>query len=488
MSEMPSLSPTRSRGALTSVMRAAAAPAGEKVLRVGLVHRGKVIDERVLAGHEHVTIGPNERATFVLQAPGIPSSFRIFEREGDHYRLQITPQMGGRVADGAAVVDLAALRLQAPVVDLGGGVGAAHAIRLGPDARGKVTVGDFTLLFQFVVPAPALGKPQLPTSAKSSIGDIDWRTSVIAAFSFLVHFGAVGSIYSDWMDPVVDDEVETAQILESVRQLPAPPPIERPKDDSVSAKPVTAASAVARSEASTGGARTPRSGGGGGSATSAGGSSISDARVRQLSAQMASLELQVLTGLSGNGPATASVLGLSGDLPLGMLDSVAASPLGSRPGTVAGLDLGGRVGAPLRPGAITRGPLPGDPAPVVSMGPGSAASVRPPPGGAVAVPGPTVIGGEVPNAPGTVAGMGAGFRRCYYNGLNREDPTMRGTVRITAKIGPNGEVLSASATGGGTLSATVIGCMRARVASAQFSAPTGGGATLIIPITVIPQQ
>jgi hypothetical protein len=443
-----------------------------------------VIDERVIAAGEHVTIGPNERATFVMQVPGAPPSFRLFERLGDHYRLQITPQMTGRVAEGASIMDLSALRENAPIVQLQGGLGAVHAIRLGRDARGKINVGEITVLFQFVVPAPPLGKPQLPAGVKSAVGDVDWRTSVIAAFSFLVHFGAVGSIYSDWMDPVVDDEVETAQILESVKQLPAPPPIEHPKDDNVNPTPAASAAAVARSDTPPGGGRNAR--GGGGPGTGGGGSSIGDARAHQLSAQMASLELQVLTGLNSGGSATTSVFGSSGDLPLGMLDKAAASAMGTRPGTVAGLDLGGHLGAPLQPGVIHRGPIPGDPAPLGPMGPGSAAPVRPPPG-VVAVPGPNVIGGEIPNVGGTVAQMAAGFRRCYNNGLNREDPTMRGTVRITAKIGPNGEVLSASASGGGTLSATVIGCMRARVASAQFSAPVGGGATLVIPVTVIPQ-
>ncbi len=484
MSEMPSLSPQRSRGPLTSVMRAAAAPAAEKVLRVGLVHRGRVIDERVIAADEHVTIGPNERATFVVQAPGVPPSFRLFERADDHYRIQITPQMSGRIATGSTVVELSTLREQTPAVQLAGGLGTAHAIRLGPDARGKINVGEVTILFQFVVPAPALGKPQLPSGVKSGIGDVDWRTSVIAAFSFLVHFGAVGSIYSDWMDPVVDDEVETAQILESVKQLPAPPQLEHPKDDDVNRSPVTTATAVARPETSAGGARNARGGSG---PSTGGGSTMSDARAHQISTQIASLELAVLMGLSNGGPATASVLGSSGNLPLGMLDGAAASAMGARPGTVAGLDLGGNPGAPLRPGAIPRGPIPGDPAPLTPMGPGSAAPVRPPPGGAVAVSGPSVIGGEVPGANGTVASMAAGFRRCYHQGLNHEDPTMRGTVRITAKVGPNGEVLSASASGGGTLTPTVLGCIRARVASAQFSAPVGGGATLLIPVSLIPQ-
>ena len=67
---------------------------------------------------------------------------------------------------------------------------------------------------------------------KSGIAnDIDWTTTIIAAFSFLFHFGAVGSIYSDWMDPIVDDEVDVAALLESVKQLPPPPAVEQPKEN-----------------------------------------------------------------------------------------------------------------------------------------------------------------------------------------------------------------------------------------------------------------
>jgi hypothetical protein len=84
-----------------------------------------------------------------------------------------------------------------------------------------------------------------------------------------------------------------------------------------------------------------------------------------------------------------------------------------------------------------------------------------------------------------VAGMQAGFRRCYNRGLS-EDPNMKGTVRITARIGPNGEVLSASPSGSG-LSGTVMSCVAQRVSSAQFAAPEGGGATIVIPVTFVSQ-
>lgn len=463
----------RPPGALTAVMRAEARKAAPRALRVGLVHRGKVIDERVVAPGEHLTIGPNERATFVVAEPGIPPEFRLFDSGPEGYRLHVAPRMTGRIAADAEAVDIAALREKAP----SSASGDARAIPLTAGARGRVCIGEHIVLFQFVPVALPLGKPQLPASLKPGLGEVDWRTSIVAAFSFLFHFGAVGSVYSDWLDPVVDDEVQAAQLIESMRELPPPPPVERPKDEPASTS--TPAASAAPKPAGPSGGRVATAGPAGG------GAGRGDARAHQISSQLAALEMQMLTGLSSSaGSATNAVLGPGNDLPLGMLDKAAASSSGVGQGNMAGLDLGGSPGAPLRPGTTSRSAIPGD----TSMGPvtaGSAAPVRAPRGD-VSVAAPPNIG-PVPDAGRVVAGMTAGFRRCYNLGLSREDPTMKGTVRVTARIGPNGEVLSATASGGGTLSPTVIGCIRSRVASAQFSPPEGGGAALVIPVSLIPQ-
>lgn len=61
---------------------------------------------------------------------------------------------------------------------------------------------------------------------------------------------------------------------------------------------------------------------------------------------------------------------------------------------------------------------------------------------------------------------------------------MKGSIRVTAKIGPQGEVLSVSPTGAG-LSAKVVACVADRVGRAQFSPPEGGGATIVIPVTFV---
>lgn len=94
----------------------------------------------------------------------------------------------------------------------------------------------------------------------------------------------------------------------------------------------------------------------------------------------------------------------------------------------------------------------------------------------------SVSGGGVENAWAVVSEMARAFRRCYNDGL-KEDPAMEGAVRITALIGPAGEVTSTSAAGNGGLSGSLVSCAQARVASARFASPEGGSATIVIPVT-----
>ena len=90
------------------------------------------------------------------------------------------------------------------------------------------------------------------------------------------------------------------------------------------------------------------------------------------------------------------------------------------------------------------------------------------PKGNANVGGAEVSGGSVSNADRVVAGMRAGFRACYNRGL-ASNPELQGSVRIVAKIGPNGEVLSATPQGGGGLGDEVVSCVVRRVQSAHFA-------------------
>ena len=220
--------PSGRPGQMTAVMRAMQASTGPKVLRIGLVVSGRILEERVVKQRTSVTVGPSEKSTFVVQA-NLPAQFKLFELVGGDYYLNFLDGMTGRVALATGISDLNALRGQAKRV------GPAYQVRLTDEARGKIVIGETTFLFQFVAPPPVQPRPQLPLSVKGGLASqIDWNLTMIAAFSFLLHFGLVGAMYSDWMDPVVNDDI-SAGLLEMVAKTVPPPTPDTPPEPSATA-------------------------------------------------------------------------------------------------------------------------------------------------------------------------------------------------------------------------------------------------------------
>jgi hypothetical protein len=127
-------------------------------------------------------------------------------------------------------------------------------------------------------------------------------------------------------------------------------------------------------------------------------------------------------------------------------------------------------GAPSSQGGV------GSVAGIGAAGPAPAAPV-----GRATIGPPDLKGGAVVNAQAVVAGMRAGFRRCYNRAL-QSDPAMKGKLSLTAIIGPSGEVMSVSVSRDKGIGGDVISCVTARVRNAQFAPPTSGSATLTIPI------
>jgi hypothetical protein len=202
---------------MTAVMRAMQTASGPKVLRIGLLQSGRILEERIVKQRTSVTVGPSEKSTFVVQA-NLPPQFKLFELIGSDYHLNFLDGMTGRVALATGITDLTALKGQAKRV------GPAYQIRLTEEARGKIVLGETTFLFQFVAPPPVTPRPQLPLSVKGGLASqIDWNLTIIAAFSFLLHFGLIGAMYSDWLDPVVNDGV-SATLMHLVKEPDIPPP------------------------------------------------------------------------------------------------------------------------------------------------------------------------------------------------------------------------------------------------------------------------
>ena len=480
-------SPHSRPGSMTAVMRAVSAQnVGPKILRIGVVQAGKVLDERLIKERSHVTIGPSEKAMFVVPSRKLPGTFRLFELIGGEYYLNFLDGMGGRVALKTGISDLAALKAQAKVVSAGNV--KVYRVRLSDDARGKVVVGETTFLFQFVVPPPVQPRPQLPVSVKKGVGgDIDWTTTIIAAFSFLGHFFFVALVYSDWMDPIVDDELRATQIIESFQPVPRPPPEVPNKDEDVKAD-----STAAAATAEVGASAPTKTGGTGGKAGPAGkGPSKGDARAEadakaaEIAGELAALDVQTV-GALGGGVATEGVLGDS-EVPAEILDESARSGSASGTGGPGGLKLAGSGSGTVKPGTGTGGDIKsigntgsGDGTNGGVAAVGTAKAVKAPVGN-VSAGASQSGGGAVKNAGSVVARMRGAFRRCYESGL-ASNPELQGAVTLTVKVGPNGEVQSVGG-GGGALS-SIVGCLKGVVQGAAFSPPEdGGGAIINIPIT-----
>jgi len=393
----------------------------------------------------------------------LPASFRLFELVGNDYCLNFLDGMTGRVALPTGISDLSMLKGQARRTQQG-----AYQIRLTEDSRGKVVVGETTFLFQFVAPPPIQPKPQLPVSVTRGATSIDWPTTMIAAFSFLIHFSAIGSIYSEWFDPVVDYDVNVSNLLENVKSLPPPPPVEEPTDQPTET-PDTKAQEAPKAAA-------PAAKGGG-----PGKGAMSQAQAAALSNALDQMEMATLGALAGAGPATAGVL-KTGEVPTGALDAAARSSAGVG---VGGLSLGGGGGA-IRPGAAGGGlGSIGSTTAGGGNGTGAAEVVKGPRGNANT--GPTSnSGGIVSNAARVVAGMRAGFRNCYNRAL-AQNPDAEGRIGLSIRVGPGGEVQGVSAAPSGNLPDSVVSCVKARAQAAQFDPPQGGLAVIQVPVTFVKQ-
>ena len=454
-------------GQMTAVMRAVAANAGPKVLRIGVVQAGRVAEERIIKQRTHVTVGASEKNMFVVATQNLPPTFRVFELVGNDYHLNFLDGMTGRIALPTGISDLNMLKGQAKRNAQG-----AYQVRLTEDSRGKVVIGDTTFLFQFVAPPPLQPKPQLPVAVLRGASSIDWNTTIIAALSFLCHFMALGAIYSDWLDPVIDDEVSVAGLIDSLKNLPPPPPVED--------KPTEKPDETAKPEKAAEPAKAPSTSGAAGPKGPAAPMSAKESAA--LSNELDKIDMAVLA-FAGTGPATAGVL-KNGEVPTGSLDQAAASA--AAVGAGGDLNLKGGGGA-IRPGAAGGG-LAGIGSTgrgAGTEGTGTGAKVEGPKGNA-SVGGAAVSGGTVSNAARVVAGMRAGFRNCYQRGL-AENPDAAGSIRLTIRVGAGGEVAGVSPSPSGSLPASVVSCVVARAQAAQFDPPEGGSAVIAVPVTFVKQ-
>ncbi|HEY5922707.1 MAG TPA: AgmX/PglI C-terminal domain-containing protein [Kofleriaceae bacterium] len=191
-------------------------------LRVGVLINDQLVEERLFDGATPVTFGQSLRCALSVPVEGVPREHVLFTRG----------------PDGAFALHETS-RMQVKRVD----------------KRGRISIGDATILFQEVTTPPRAPRPQLPASIRGTFADrIDRRLAVIIGASLMVHVAIAAwawtndietttmglspvatAYHHDVIDVMVPDDIEPTPIAPTqpgvatpATQKQTPKPIVRP--------------------------------------------------------------------------------------------------------------------------------------------------------------------------------------------------------------------------------------------------------------------
>lgn len=450
-------------------------PNGPKLLRIGVIQRGKIVEERVIRNRETVTVGTSEKNHFIINSESLPARFEMFQLIGSDYILNFTDGMTGRVGLSGGVQELEKLRSSGAARN----AGAHWQVKLNESSRGKVVIGDTTFLFQFVSPPPVQPRPQLPAAARGGMAKtIDWMFTAFVVFSYMIFFGFI--VYLESADfPLEDDFAEIPDdVAEFIFEEPDPPEEETEAEEPEEAeeeeapkKQVVRAKATASASASK---ADPRN------------NAAERAKIAAAARQQAEA---LVIGAFGEGGALADVL--RDGAVTGSLSDVLAQADGVGVATSQSSSLRTRAGG----GGSGQG---GDLGSLAAAG-GDATKARSEGGaikekrvrGKVSMRGGDEIGGNGVFEQSLVTRMikarSSAFRRCYETAL-KSNPSMSGKVVVRFTIMERGNVSSAKATTNSTGDSGLGSCVVGVVKRLRWrQGPDGGSVTFEYPFVFAPQ-
>jgi hypothetical protein len=200
-----------------------------KVLRIGIVQEGKIIQERLMKIGELVTVGSGSKNTFEIGGEGAPERLELFVPKAGAYVMTMTAQMEGKLSLPTGVKNLEDLLSGGQAVKRGD----LYSYPIGEEVKGKVVVGNTTVLFQFV-PAP----PEPVRTVTVADYRPKWFDQDDPLFMGLMLFNSiVAGIFMLWIKlspmPEVDEMAQIEEVTDmivDVISLP-PPPVEQPVED-----------------------------------------------------------------------------------------------------------------------------------------------------------------------------------------------------------------------------------------------------------------
>ncbi len=442
-----------------------------KILRIGVVLGGKIVEEKLIRKRETVTIGQSAKNTFAVPAPELPKTFPIFQMTPQGYVMNFVDGMDGRISDGDNVYPL----LQMTQTGVARRNGAYWSLPLVERAKGKITVGDLTLLFQFVAPPPPAAKPQLPHSVRGSVMDrLDPYLAVALLFSAALHIGFIIWTWQTEKSKKPDISLVSAEDAQRWASFKPPP---EPEPEPVAVEPTEGPGTTVAEQPTKGNggqdpkgpAKQPKGGDKGD-----GGDNEPGAREARVNQEIASNKfLQTLGYRTNSG--SGSIYDYSEGRDPGT-DTDKALAQGGKivgPGTPGG-PLGGTRGTNETGKVAAGGPVKiGGPAGTVDTGgPKEEKRVTSVSGGKADVDDEDAVPAASIAAKIRSSYMG-GVKACYERGL-KQNPDMGGRVEIEFTIGPLGTVQKASIASSDLDNPTVESCIKTAAKAWSFNKPKSG--------------
>jgi hypothetical protein len=386
---------------------------GQKLLRVALIQGSKITEDRTLKRRAPVSVGQNATNTIVVPVSNLPPTFTLFEAVNEQYSLVFTAQMEGKISVSGQELSLADA--------IARGVAKqrkdAYVIPLTDASKGRVSLGEVSLLFQFVAPPPEPPKAELPKEVRGSVLlQVDRFFFMVLTASLVFHFS--GATFIACQPKVEERELTLDELPDRFVKAMMPVEVKPPKVEVADTGPAEQAKDDKKADAEKK-AEKPAS-------------TNAAEKKAQLQAKVAKSGLLKVIGAAGGGGAFEDVLGgsngvgdvasaLSGASGVGVAtaDSLAAGgPKGGTAGSAAGIgDLGTSGGGN------------------VGLAEKTATTVR----GGVSMQAPEVESSDVDREKlaAYVRSRKGAIQQCYEKELKR-NPSLKGKVVVRFNITPAG--------------------------------------------------
>jgi len=443
-----------------------------KILRIGVIQSGKVIEERLVRKRTTVTFGTDAKNTFIF--PGgkdssgkeAEKSWALFELKGNQYSLVFSDDMDGRVSVENNNVDFASLKAQNLVQKQGD----RYRLPLNDSSRGRVQFGsDLTILFHFVAAPPVTAKPELPTAAKGGwVKSIEpWFTSILTG-SFLLHAFMTLIVFSvDQPPPPSLEDVKAlmARVAPPKVEVPPTPPPDLP------ATPDQPSGTKKDEPKESGGEEGPKQKG-----SAADRARAAENRRADVQSKIAGKGLLGLIGAKGDG---------AGDLADVFGSGSALGNLSTDVSGTGGVGIAGSGGDVTRRGEGGGGGGGGGAADIGSLGAGGGGAISTGSKQATKIQ-PSVKADAINELDGSIDKKGVGralraraqaFQQCYESAL-KTNSKLKGKLVVEFTISESGSVADVRVLSDGLGSPEVSSCVTAALKRIRFPKPDDGEVTI----------